>query len=608
MRATLTASGQGFNKNMKPTWKFFPVLGKAPALEGDWRKHSTSDPAQLNAWRAAGYSLALDCGASNVFVVDCDPGGVLPEAITTASKKTPRGRHLLLEGQGPSTAGKLAEHIDTRGVGGYIVYEGPGYGPLEGEIAPIPAWVLERVAVLSDGKAASVEGADAEHNLARAAAWLAQQEPAIEGAGGDDRTYKVLAGLLDLADVEGDKALALLAPWNARCMPPWSLEELTIKLENALAYRQNDVGAWAQPPHGERFAGATFDREAGKAPVGRRPLFYAYSVEEQDHMPLPRMVVPDFLPDQALTMLYGAPGSLKSFLALDFALTLSSGSKGWGYTGDEQPVVFAAGEGPRSIARQRRPAWEREHRLDGVDYPFHLVARVPRAAVAGEVEEFIEQVRGQGISPRVVVIDTLSRLMEGLNENDVKDVSAALSCLEGIRDAFNCAVLVIHHTGYVGGGERPRGSSALPGGFDTLHEVNRPNREDTLVSIKNRLQKDGEERAEAWCFEGHKVLSSLVFRPITASQMVERTKRDDGLGPKRIAAMLVALGALGAERGVATAVVAAQLYQAKEGETPEAVLAAQHELVTKLRARAKGSLAPYCDTLGRELKWFIPAG
>jgi hypothetical protein len=39
-----------------------------------------------------------------------------------------------------------------------------------------------------------------------------------------------------------DQALQVLTDWNARCQPPWSLEELLDKLRRAALYGREPVG------------------------------------------------------------------------------------------------------------------------------------------------------------------------------------------------------------------------------------------------------------------------------------------------------------------------------------------------------------------------------
>lgn len=68
---------------------------------------------------------------------------------------------------------------------------------------------------------------------ARALLYLDKKEPAISGSQGHmtawDAALKTVAGF----DLDEDSALEVLAPWNARCVPPWSEKELRHKVRDA---------------------------------------------------------------------------------------------------------------------------------------------------------------------------------------------------------------------------------------------------------------------------------------------------------------------------------------------------------------------------------------
>lgn len=79
-------------------------------------------------------------------------------------------------------------------------------------------------------------------SLARARAWVAEREPAVEGWGGDQWTFKTCCALIrDFGLAEAD-ALELLLSWNERCDPPWNERELRAKLVGAARYGSGEVG------------------------------------------------------------------------------------------------------------------------------------------------------------------------------------------------------------------------------------------------------------------------------------------------------------------------------------------------------------------------------
>jgi RecA-family ATPase len=72
-------------------------------------------------------------------------------------------------------------------------------------------------------------------------------------------------------------------------------------------------------------------------------------------------------------------------------------------------------------------------------------------------------IREQAGAPAAVVIDTLNRSLAGSESSD-EDMAAYIKAADAIRDAFNCAVVIVHHCGHEG--TRPRGHSSLMGALD----------------------------------------------------------------------------------------------------------------------------------------------
>lgn len=72
--------------------------------------------------------------------------------------------------------------------------------------------------------------------------WLDTQPGAIQGQGGDDLTYKIIARARDFG-VPQSELLEILEPWNEKCEPAWSEDELNVKIINAYKYGQNSLGS-----------------------------------------------------------------------------------------------------------------------------------------------------------------------------------------------------------------------------------------------------------------------------------------------------------------------------------------------------------------------------
>ena len=88
-----------------------------------------------------------------------------------------------------------------------------------------------------------------------------------------------------------------------------------------------------------------------------------------------------------------------------------------------------------------------------------------------EQKDLIETIkRNVDFSPVAVVLDTLNRSLFG-SENKDEDMSTYVRAADAIREAFDCAVIIIHHCGH--GADRPRGHSALMAAVDAILAVRR---------------------------------------------------------------------------------------------------------------------------------------
>lgn len=185
--------------------------------------------------------------------------------------------------------------------------------------------------------------------------------------------------------------------------------------------------------------------------------------------PLSWLIEPE-LPAHALAVLFGASGTGKSFVALDYALRVAQTAN----------VVYIAAEGASGYAA-RALAWSQHHKLGygGAYLWTEAVNLLDRAAV----EAFIASVKE--LSPALIVVDTLARCMVGGDENSARDMGLFVASCDAIKNATGATVLVVHHTGK--NGSSYRGSSALLGAADMMAELTN---EDGLITIRCEKTKD----------------------------------------------------------------------------------------------------------------------
>lgn len=151
-------------------WSVFPLTpgDKKPLVK--WRDESTTNVEQLAAWceRWPAANVGIDCEKSGLYVIDLDgeagreawrelaKNHTMPDTIEAITGGG--GAHIycqLPNGDWTNTAGKLAEHIDTRGAGGYVVGPSslhpsgnlytwqPGKDPESAKLAPLPDWIKD---------------------------------------------------------------------------------------------------------------------------------------------------------------------------------------------------------------------------------------------------------------------------------------------------------------------------------------------------------------------------------------------------------------------------------------------------------------------------------
>ena len=90
----------------------------------------------------------------------------------------------------------------------------------------------------------------------------------------------------------------------------------------------------------------------------------------------------------------------------------------------------------------------------------------------------------------LIVVDTLHRFLSG-DENSARDARAMIAACDKLRSKFECALLLVHHTGVNAEAQhRARGSSAWKGAIDFEYSVDSKN---DLITLKSRKVKDGPE-------------------------------------------------------------------------------------------------------------------
>lgn len=199
-------------------------------------------------------------------------------------------------------------------------------------------------------------------------------------------------------------------------------------------------------------------------------------------------LIEDVLPENSnLIVLYGSPGTFKSFIALDMGLSVAAGvAWQWKHT-KKRSVLYSAAEGQTGVLK-RVYAWKKHHDIKTVDN-FTLMPLPCLVDNNAELEQFIHAIKIMPEIPSLVILDTLARSMIG-DENSTSDMGKVVHAAGRITEETGAQVLIVHHTGK-DESRGPRGAIALLGATDTMFRVCK-HKEKRQAIMKCERQKDDE--------------------------------------------------------------------------------------------------------------------
>jgi hypothetical protein len=169
-------------------------------------------------------------------------------------------------------------------------------------------------------------------------------------------------------------------------------------------------------------------------------------------------------------LLFGPPGSGKTFVALDMALSIATGEPWNGKQVTQGVVIYCCAEGRAGISR-RIKAWCNENDKCNDDLTLLHISRKTidfsqnnEKSIIGNILKISASFETQ---VSLVVIDTLARHMPcGLDENSTKDMNIIIHVIDSIRENLNnCVIMFVHHSGH-NSTQRARGASAIKAAMD----------------------------------------------------------------------------------------------------------------------------------------------
>jgi plastocyanin len=231
----------------------------------------------------------------------------------------------------------------------------------------------------------------------------------------------------------------------------------------------------------------TYKMPSSRNTYGRLKL---YRPADLKALPPRNYLIDGLLAEGELSVLWAAPKSGKTFIALRLAYGLACGVGMWGRAvSPGAKVLLVAAEGQGGLKKRVDALAEELGEADGT---FLVLPQAPNInSPDNELDTLIQIVRDHGIS--LVIIDTLARTFGDADENSAKDMGIFVKNIDQIRHQTKAHVLVIHHS--TKEGQTARGSSALEGAADIILKVTKPTKDQSykmgVVAAKD--DADGQE-------------------------------------------------------------------------------------------------------------------
>ena len=203
-----------------------------------------------------------------------------------------------------------------------------------------------------------------------------------------------------------------------------------------------------------------------------------------------RWLVEQLWGDSSVGVIGGAPKCSKTWLGLDLALSVATGTPGLGKYGIPRPgpVLVYLAEDALPDVRERVGGIARYRGLDLDRVDIHVITAptllLDRQPHRGQLWETVKRLR-----PRLLLLDPLVRL-HGLDENDATQVASLLAYFRMLQRELDLAVILVHHTrknapAGIAAGQGLRGSGDLHA-FGDSNLYLRCTRERLVLSSEHR--------------------------------------------------------------------------------------------------------------------------
>ncbi|MBY5992494.1 AAA family ATPase [Ferrimonas balearica] len=225
------------------------------------------------------------------------------------------------------------------------------------------------------------------------------------------------------------------------------------------------------------------------------------------------MIVDGMIQGASLGSIFGPPKSMKTYLAVNLAAHVATGTPWYGQKVKRCRVMIVCGEGVAGIKNRLRAAGRMlNQRLQGpvVLMPYALK---PNSidGMSRVISELVNLERS-GDPVGLIIWDTLARTMEG-SENDATDMNSYIAAMDSLRERFGVTNLVIHHTPKTSDGNpTPRGHGSFHAALDFGLFVKKVQEDD-----RPRLTING----DGFCKEFEAPNKTLTFESVRLREAID---------------------------------------------------------------------------------------
>jgi hypothetical protein len=212
--------------------------------------------------------------------------------------------------------------------------------------------------------------------------------------------------------------------------------------------------------------------------------------------PAGQWLIKGVLPKEDLVIMFGAPGSGKSFVALDMAMAIARGVDWRGRKCVKGRVLYIVAEGSGGSGK-RLKAYCKLHNINPDDADFAIITAAPNFMESDDIHELLDAIAAAGGNPDLIVVDTLAQVTPGANENSGEDMGVALRNCRTLTNVTGATVKLIHHAGK-DASKGARGWSGLRGAVDAELEVMK--HENGARELRVTKMKDGDDDL-SWGFK-----------------------------------------------------------------------------------------------------------